>query len=182
MTARSGLKEQPESVALGLALAGLLEAKQEYEPAIAEYERILKDQPGSLVVINNLASLLSDHHTDKASLEKAASLAVSLKKVDVPQFKDTLGWIAYRRGDYPTAVKLLEEAAAKLSKLPLVSYHLGVAYLAIDENQKVLDQFKKVQELAPNNVEFKAMIDAAKKSQQDKKEGKQPGTNGRGPG
>ena len=181
-TTRAGLKEQPKSFTLGLALAGLLEAKQEYEPAIAEYERILKDQPGSLVVINNLASLLADHRTDKASLDKAELLAVSLKKVDIPQFKDTLGWITYRRGDYPAAVKLLEEAESKLSKLPLVSYHLGVAYLAVNENKKAMDQFKNAQELAPNDAKLKAMIDAAIKAHQDKKQGKQPEANGSGPG
>ena len=109
-------------------------------------------------------------------------LAVSLKKVDVPQFKDTLGWITYRRGDYPAAVKLLEEAESKLSKLPLVSYHLGVAYLAVNENQKAMDQFKKAQDLAPNDVKLKAMIDAAIKGHQDKSQGKQPETNGRNPG
>ena len=66
--------------------------------------------------------------------------------------------------------------------MPLVSYHLGVAYLAVDENQKAMDQFKKAQELAPKNAELKAMIDAAIKGHKDKKEGKQPATNGRGPG
>jgi tetratricopeptide (TPR) repeat protein len=135
-----------------------------------------------LIVANNLASLLADHRTDKASLEKAESLALSLKKSDVPQFKDTLGWITYRRGDYPAAVKLLEEAADKLSKLPLVSYHLGMAYLAVDENQKAMEQFKKARDLAPNDAELKTKIDAAIKGHQDKKKGEQSGTNNRSPG
>jgi Tfp pilus assembly protein PilF len=181
-TVRAGIKEQPNSFGLGLMLAGILEAKQEYEPAIAEYENMLKVQPGSLVVMNNLASLLADHRSDKASLERAESLAVSLKKVDVPQFMDTLGWVAYRRGDYPAAVKLLEEAEAKLSKVPLISYHLGAAYLAVNENQKAMDQFKKAREMAPNDAKLKALIDAAIKGHQDKKPGKQPEANGSGPG
>ena len=42
---------------------------------------MLKQQPGSLVVINNLASLLADHRTDKASLEQAESLAAGLAEL-----------------------------------------------------------------------------------------------------
>jgi tetratricopeptide (TPR) repeat protein len=181
-TAQAGLKEDPKSFALGLSLAGLLEAKKQYEPAIAQYEAMLKDQPGSMVLANNLASLLADHRTDKASLEKAVSLTALLKKSDVPQFKDTLGWVAYRRGDYTTAVKLLEEAAAKLSKIPLVPYHLGMAYLAMDANQKALEQFKKARDLAPNDTELKTMIDAAVKSHQNRTKGEQPEATGRSPG
>jgi hypothetical protein len=40
--------------------------RSDYEAAIAEYEILLKQDPGSLIVANNLASLLSDRRTDKA--------------------------------------------------------------------------------------------------------------------
>ena len=123
---RAGLKEQPDSPSLHLALAGLLEKKGDYEAAISEYEYLLKQQPGSMVVINNLASLLADNRTDKASLERAKSLAASLRDSRVPQFKDTLGWIDYRLGDLKAAVPLLEAAAAGLPNDASVHYHLGM--------------------------------------------------------
>ena len=40
-------------------------AKQHHEGAIAEYDSMIKEAPGSLVVANNLASLLADRRTDK---------------------------------------------------------------------------------------------------------------------
>ncbi|HEY5505424.1 MAG TPA: tetratricopeptide repeat protein [Sedimentisphaerales bacterium] len=168
---QAGLQEQPKSVDLRLSLAGLMEAKGEYEPAIAEYETILGDQPASMIVANNLASLLADHRADKASLEKANSLAVLLANSQVPQFNDTVGWINYRRGDYKAAISLLESAVAKLPNFPLVHYHLGMAYLAIAQNEKASDQFKKVRELAPYDAELKAKIDAALKSRSGKEGG-----------
>ena len=58
--------------------------------AIAQYEAILKDQPNSLVAINNLVSLLLDYRSDKESLDRAFSLADALKNSNVPQFQDTL--------------------------------------------------------------------------------------------
>jgi hypothetical protein len=57
---------------------------------------------------NNLASLLLDRRTDSASLKKAQSLAVGLRKSPIPQFKDPLGWVSYCQGYYRTAVSLSE--------------------------------------------------------------------------
>ena len=113
-----------------MALAAVFAQSGDYEAAIAEYEYLLKQQPGSVIVANNLASLLADYRTDKASLERAHSLAAILRKSQVPQFKDTLGWVSYRRGDYKSAMSLLEEAAAELPNLPDVRYHLGMNYIA----------------------------------------------------
>jgi tetratricopeptide (TPR) repeat protein len=167
----NGLQQQPKNDALHLYQANLLEAKGDYEPAIAEYESMLKDQPGSMIVANNLASLLADHRTDKASLARASSVAALLKNSDVPQFKDTLAWVAYQQGDYPTAISLLEDAATKLSNNALVQYHLGMSYLAVGQYAKATERFKKVGELAPNNTELKQKIDAALKSLSDKVKG-----------
>src|SRR5262249_8770923 len=117
---RIGLEQQPESMVLHLTLAGVLERKGDYEGAIAEYEELLKRDPGSMVVANNLASLLSDYRTDKASLDRAYSLIPILRKSQVPSFKDTVGWIYYQRGDYKSAVQLLEEAATALPDQAMV--------------------------------------------------------------
>jgi tetratricopeptide (TPR) repeat protein len=168
---RSGLKLQPNSFALQLTLAGLLEAKGDYEAAITEYEAMLKDEPGSMVVANNLASLLSDHRADKPSLEHAAKLTVLLKKSQVPQFKDTIGWVDYRRGDYAAAAPMLEDAAAALPNNALVRYHLGMSYLSTGQDTKAMDQFKRAKDLAPNDADLKKKIDAALKGRPEDKKG-----------
>ena len=74
---------------------------------------MLNQQPGSLVAANNLASMLADHRTDKASLDQAQTLRCKSADSPVPQFKDTLGWVDYRQGDYKAAIPLLEAAAAR---------------------------------------------------------------------
>jgi cellulose synthase operon protein C len=148
---RAGLEQQPESMVLHLTLAGVLAAKGDYEAAIAEYEDLLKRDPGSMVVANNLASLLSDYRNDKASLDRAYSLVPILRKSQVPSFKDTLGWIHYQKGDYKSAIQLLEEAAAALPDRAMVRYHLGMAYIAAGQPAKASEQLKKALELAPSN-------------------------------
>jgi len=140
---QQGLTQQPNSGNLQLTLAGILELKGNYEGAISQYEDILKQQPGSLIIINNLASLLADHRTDKASFDQAQALAVSLRESQVPQFKDTLGWVYYRQGDFKASVPLLEEAATSLPGSALVHYHLGMSYLGTGQSAKASDQLKQ---------------------------------------
>lgn len=128
---RRGREKVPGDFSIGLALADLLQLKNDNEGAIAIYEAQLKAAPDALIVINNLASLLADFRTDPASLEQALQLSKRLESVDVPQFKDTLGWVAYRGGDYAAALRNLEAAAEKLPDLALVHYHLAMTYAAL---------------------------------------------------
>jgi tetratricopeptide (TPR) repeat protein len=137
---RAGLKEQPDNAVLHLMWADILERKQDYSGAINEYESMLAKDPGSLVVANNLASLLADYRTDNDSLKRAQSLAERLRQSPVPQFKDTVGWIDYRTGNYKDAVPLLEQAATQLPNRADVHYHLGMAYIASGEPAKASAQ------------------------------------------
>jgi tetratricopeptide (TPR) repeat protein len=146
---KAGLGEQPASAPLRLAQAGVLELKGDFEQAIAQYEVLLKEQPGSLIVANNLASLLSEYRTDKASLERAHALARSLAKSQIPQFKDTLGWISHLRGDTRTAISLLEEAATELPNNPSVRYHLAMSYIDAGQPEKAKEELRKASELLP---------------------------------
>ena len=66
---QAGLKQRPDSVNLRLSAANLLIGKGNNDAAIPAYEAILKDQPHSLVAINNLASLLLDNRSDDESPE-----------------------------------------------------------------------------------------------------------------
>ena len=97
---------------------------------------------GLALEVQFLASLLADHRSDKASLDRASLLAASLQDSRIPQFKDTMGWVYYRRGDFRTAVTLLEPAAANLPGLALAHYHLGMCYSSLGQFEKAADQFK----------------------------------------
>jgi cellulose synthase operon protein C len=161
---RAAILQQPDMTALRLILAGALERKGDYEAAISEYELMLDKQPGDLIVANNLASLLLDHRTDQASLKRAQSLAAVLRKSQIPQFKDTLGWVSYRQGDYRTAVSLFEEAAAALPDEAAVRYHLGMSYISTSQLSKASEQLKKALELAPNDELAEQIRTALKKT------------------
>ena len=147
---QAGLKEQPDNFALRLTQAGIFERSGNVEAAISEYEHLLEKDPGSIVVANNLASLLADYRTDKASLARAQELAAMLRQSPLPQFKDTMAWVDYRSGDYKAALPLLEAAAAALPGRALIHYHLGMNYAAVGQPEKAAEQLKMALDQSPN--------------------------------
>jgi tetratricopeptide (TPR) repeat protein len=158
---KTGRGKAPNDLGLSLVLAGLLESKSDVDDAIAIYDQQLRATPDALIVINNLSSLLADYRTDTESLERAYQLAQRLDSINVPQFKDTLGWVAYRKGDYRTALLNLEQAAEKLPGLALVKYHLAMTYVALKRIADAKDQFSKADALLKADDPLKEKIRTA---------------------
>lgn len=145
----AGLTALPENFAMNLTQAALYERKGEVEKAIAVYEKMLIARPNSEVVVNNLASLISENAQDEESLRRAYSLAKRFRNTKVPYFKDTLGWIHYRLGEYELATPLIKEAAAAVPNMAIIRYHLGLAYKAennLNEAEKELEAALKLAE------------------------------------
>ena len=160
---QAGLREQPGNLNLRLASAGLQILKGDPGAAIGQYEAILKDQPSSLLAINNLVSLILDNRSDEESLNQAYSLAEKLKNSNVPEFLDTLGWAQFKRGDYGNAVSTLEAAQTRLPKMAAAHYHLGMSYAAAGQPDKAAEQFKTALALEPDGTTLKENIRAAMK-------------------
>ena len=161
---RSGIEQRPDAMSFDMILAGIFERKADYESAISEYQSALDKEPGNPIAANNLASLLLDHRSDSASLKKAQSLALFLRKSDVPQFKDTLAWASYLQGDYRTAVALSEEASAALPDQAAVRYHLGMGYIAAGQFSKATEQLKTALLLASDTPLTEQIRSALKKA------------------
>ena len=160
---QAGLKERPDSLDLRLTSAQLLIRKGDIDAALAAYEAIVKDQPKSLLAVNNLVSLLLDNRSDKPSIARASELADRLKNSNVPQFQDTYGWAQYKVGNAGDAVKLLEAAVGKLPNLAALRYHLGMSYVAAGQATKAADQFKAALALEPDGTDLKNKISTAMK-------------------
>jgi len=120
----------PASQELALLLGTAYEHEGKYEEAIAAYEKVLAVDADLLAVRNNLAALLADFRTDGRSLERALELAEGLEDTGNPVFVDTLGWVHYRLGNFKVAIPFLEDAVDQAGQVPVLRYHLGMAYLA----------------------------------------------------
>ncbi len=165
-TLREAQKNNPGDAALALALAGVFERSNRIDDAIAIYEEQYKATPDALIIVNNLASLLADYRSDQASLDRAHEITRRLESIAVPHFKDTMGWIAYRRGEYQAALNLLKDATAELPNLALPRYHLAMTFAALKRNKDAAEHFQTAKALLkegdPLLKQIAAGLDSAK--------------------
>lgn len=146
-----GLAAIPKDLNLRFTQAGVFETAKKNKEAIQVYESLLKDKPDSDVVINNLASLLADFSTSKADIERVYGLVQRFKKSEVPQFKDTAGWVSYRMGKFDEAIALLEGVAKQMPDVPVFHFHLGMSYLSKGDKAKARTELEKALQLAGNS-------------------------------
>ncbi|SPH24096.1 Beta-barrel assembly-enhancing protease [Defluviimonas aquaemixtae] len=138
----------PDAGELKWAKASFLEQTGDIDGSIAIYEELYKANSANPIIANNLASLLSTHRSDPDSLARAEVIARRLRGSTLAPYQDTYGWIAYLRGNYGEALKELEPAAEGLNTDPVVQYHLGMTYLALERKEDALVRFRKALDLA----------------------------------
>jgi tetratricopeptide (TPR) repeat protein len=90
------------------------------------YEKVLAANSRFSPALNNLAYLYSEQLNQLDRAYAMAQRARTLRPWD-PYTADTLGWILFKREEYPWALSLLQESADKLLNHPEVLYHLGMA-------------------------------------------------------
>jgi tetratricopeptide (TPR) repeat protein len=112
---------------LSEALANLLVRAGRPDEAVAEYQEALRKYPKSDVAANNLAMLLVTYRSDTASLNQARELAARFVNSPSPAYRDTYGWVLYKRGEAAAAVPVLARIVAESPDAPVVRYHLGMA-------------------------------------------------------
>ena len=128
--------------------AGEYERAENFDGAIKIYEDLYEIDSNSMIVANNLASLITTYRDDVESLERAFTIARRLRETDIPAFQDTYGWIEYRRGNFEDALEYLEPAAAGLPKDPLAQFHLGMTYAALKNTIKAREVLTRALEIA----------------------------------
>ena len=156
----TGLAASPSQPDLLWAKASFLERDNDIDGAIEIYERLYEMNTNSPVIANNLASLLATYREDQASLDRAYAVGRRLRGTEVPQFQDTYGWILYRRGEFAEALTYLEPSALALDGDPIVQYHLGKTYLALDRDEDALKAFSAALDVAGNSDQRPQIADA----------------------
>lgn len=149
-----GLQASPDNRPLRFRQARLLETDGDFDGAIAAYERLYAEQPGDLIVANNLASLLAGHRDDAASFTRAAAVARRLRDSEVPALRDTYGWTRFRIGEHAEALAVLRQSTAVLDGEALAHFHLGMAYEASGDGEAARNHLERALELADAGSTF----------------------------
>ena len=126
--------EKNKNVPALMLLAMIQQHQKNIDAARDAYEKLLALAPNFPLALNNLAIIYSEQsgQLDKAyDLAKKASEAAS----NEPNIADTLGWILVKKGDYSSALPLLQESASKLSGQPEIQFHLGTAHYMLGQEE-----------------------------------------------
>ena len=126
-TLRGGIEATVIREPLELELADIYARQGDSSQAEQVYEQALKRDANSNAVANNLAMLLVNTRSDKASLQRAKDLTARFSGSGNAQFLDTYGWVLYKSGNANAAVTALQSATFKAPQLPELWYHLGMA-------------------------------------------------------
>ena len=131
---RDGLEHAPDDQSLALSLAFAYQDAQDYDAAIEQYRRFMREHGESDIPVNNAASLIADfQYSNRGRLEWALALAERFQTSEVPEFLDTLGWLHYRLGAYTEALTYLRRASSLAPEHEQIRYHLGMTYFRLGE-------------------------------------------------
>ena len=106
---------------------------------------------------NNLAYLMADNgqNTDVAlTLAQSAQRALP----NSADASDTLAWVYYKKGLYPSALDMLQRAAKTAPDNVSVQYHMGLVYVKLNNKAAAVTSFKRA-------VSLSATSDTGKQAQ-----------------
>lgn len=154
------LANNPKDVVALMQIAGIHTVTRDFNAARDAYERLLAANPNFAPALNNVAYLYSEHLKDLNKAYERARRARDLLPND-PAAADTLGWILYQRGDYPSALSLLKESADRLPTEAEVIFHLGVTHYMLGEEDSARIALQRALQLNttfPGNEEAKRRL------------------------
>ena len=160
----AGLQISPDNLLLLARLAETRERQGDFDGAIELYDRLYGIIPNSLLIANNLSTMLADHRADDPeAVDRAYRIANRLETSDVPQYRDTYGWTRYLKGEYQEALERLEPVAEALPNNPWVHYHLGLTYAALQQPAKARASLEaalaiSTPEMFPPTADIKARL------------------------
>ena len=127
------LAAHPQDAAVRLAYASTLHQGGKRARAIAEYERVLETQPGSVLALNNLAWLYFEEGDGRA-LDLAARAYE--RAPDRAEIVDTYGWLLVKNGRLEKGLSLLEKAARQSPENGDIRYHLAAGLAEVGEKSR----------------------------------------------
>jgi tetratricopeptide (TPR) repeat protein len=128
------LVAKTNSLGAMLEISQIHQAAGRYEQARDACRKILDINPKFVPALNNLAYLDAEYLGRLDDALKLAETARQLRPYD-PYTADTLGWILFKKHEYPHALGLIRESADRQPDNPEVQLHLGLAYCMLEEEQ-----------------------------------------------
>ena len=122
----------------------------EWPKAEADFKRALELEPDQPLVLNYLGYTWVEQGRNLDEARTMIEKAVELRPDD-GYIVDSLGWAAYRLGDFEEAVRQLERAVELVAGDPIINDHLGDAYWQVGRSHEARFQWRRVLTLDPED-------------------------------
>jgi tetratricopeptide (TPR) repeat protein len=143
------LREIPGNTELLYARAMVSEKLNRLDWLERDLLAILEREPDHVDALNSLGYTLSDRTDRLQEAETYVKRAMELKP-DSFYILDSMGWVQFRKGDIPEALKYLQRAM-ELNGDPEVAAHLGEVQWASGDHDAARDTWKHALEQSPDN-------------------------------
>ncbi len=151
-----------------LALSNLSVIKGDMSQAEEWLEQVLDEFPDDEGALNDLGYLWADQNKNLDRAQRMIQKAVE-SEPDNLAYRDSLGWVLFRREKYPEAVAELEKAAAGAKPDGVVLDHLGDAYRKVNRRDKAVEAWRKAAEAYRGEKETEKAENVGKKLLQSEK-------------
>lgn len=142
------LQQAPDNTDLLYARALTAESLDMPQQAEADLRAVLQLEPENANALNALGYTLADRNERLEEALGYIQKAVELLPEE-PAVLDSLGWVHYRLGDYPAAIKWLSKAFELLPDAEIAA-HLGEVLWVSGETEKAREIWQKAQQLDGN--------------------------------
>jgi tetratricopeptide (TPR) repeat protein len=138
-------KKNPNHPGLAMITASLYEKEGKTDKAAGIYREVLEKNPRSVVAANNLAFYYAEYDPTPENLREALRLIAPLieRYAHEAVVVDSAAWVYYKMGDYARARDLLLGVKEKLDRVPIGQYHLGMAFLKMNDRRQAKEWLEK---------------------------------------
>ncbi len=157
---QEALAKRPSYLPAYMSLGAIYQQIGNIKEAESYYRKALEIRDDFAPAANNLAWLLAEHG---GNIDEALGLAQMAKEKmpKDPAIMDTLGWIYYKKGLYPSAIVELQESHENMPANPVILYHLGMAYLKNNQKEEAkaaLEEALKLDKEFPGHKEARQAL------------------------
>jgi tetratricopeptide (TPR) repeat protein len=133
-------------------LAWVHEKADQRADAIVVLRRVIEINPDNGPALNFLGYTYAERGENLEEAEQLVKRALLLHPND-GFFIDSLGWVYFQQGDYSRAVDHLEKAASLSGNDPVISEHLGDAYLKVGRTDAAVRVYRDCEARTDDNAQ-----------------------------
>ena len=137
-----------------------LERNGVIQEALDLYEDLHAEDPNSLTISNNYASMLAYYGEGEQAVERANTIIAPFTGNASPAFLDTVGFIRMRQGDNLNAILNFQAAARALPENPTIAFNLAEAYRLAGRLGDARTQLERGFRLAGENTDIPRLTQA----------------------